>query len=356
MPDASSSIFISYSRKDQDYVKNLISAFDERGLPVWLDDRIDYGSAWQQVIEKHLRACQVFVLVMTPRSYESHWVQCELSCALELKKPIFPLLLEGERWFSVAAIQVVDVKGGAIPPDRFFQAVSTSIVDLNLATDGLKVSESSDVVQKADCSSANTEPGKGISSRIFNSFIFKSMSKVVLDDLSSSISLLADTVLLPQDRQTQVIDDCYADLARYLKNGQWQEADNETYRLMIIAVGKEVGQWFDPEDLLNFPFEPLNAIDRLWVDHSGGKFGFSVQKNMYVSRDCGGVANGEYDWRAFNKFCRMNGWDESIRYDMGSPEGHLPWMHLRDLRDLRAFGEFYAPIVGLAPRLESCNL
>ena len=60
---------------------------------------------------------------MSPRSEDSHWVQCELSLALELKKPIFPLLLDGRRWLSVAAIQTVDVSGGKLPPARFFEVV-----------------------------------------------------------------------------------------------------------------------------------------------------------------------------------------------------------------------------------------
>ncbi len=115
----------------------------------------------------------------------------------------------------------------------------------------------------------------------------------------------------------------YAVLERYLKNGQWKEADNETYRLMITEVGKEKGQSFDPEDLHNFPCEPLKAIDGLWVKHSGGKFGFSVQKKMYVE-DCGGVAKGEYDEGASSKFYKMAGWNEGIKFDIKSQNGHLP--------------------------------
>jgi len=120
----------------------------------------------------------------------------------------------------------------------------------------------------------------------------------------------------------QVNDARYADLERYLKNGQWKEADNETYRLMITEVGKEEGQWFEREDLLNFPCEPLMAIDGLWVKHSGGKFGFSVQKKMYVE-ECGGVPNGRYDIKAWNKLCEINGWNRKIRYDT-ILRGHLP--------------------------------
>jgi aryl-phospho-beta-D-glucosidase BglC (GH1 family) len=37
------SIFISYSRQDQAYVNKLVQALTKQGLPVWLDDRIDYG-------------------------------------------------------------------------------------------------------------------------------------------------------------------------------------------------------------------------------------------------------------------------------------------------------------------------
>lgn len=126
---AKSPIFISYSRQDQAYVRKLNDAFKENGLSVWLDERIDYGAAWQKAIADHLRACGVFVRVMTPRSLDSHWVQCELAFALDLKKPIFPLLLEGERWLGVANLQVVDVRSGSLPPDRFFRNVNTSVAE-----------------------------------------------------------------------------------------------------------------------------------------------------------------------------------------------------------------------------------
>ena len=127
----------------------------------------------------------------------------------------------------------------------------------------------------------------------------------------------------------QIQDARYADLERYLQNGQWKEADGETYRLMITEVGKEEGQWFSEEDLLNFPCEPLKAIDGLWVKHSGGRFGFSVQKEIYLSKECGGIPNGKYRKEAWNKFCHVNGWQEKdqymdVVYDISSPRGHLP--------------------------------
>ena len=105
----------------------------------------------------------------------------------------------------------------------------------------------------------------------------------------------------------QLQDARYADLERYLQNGQWKEADEETYRLMITEVSKEFGQLLDPEDLLNFPCEPLKVIDGLWVKHSGGKFGFSVQKELYL--ECGGVLDGKYHKEAYLELYKLCGWD-----------------------------------------------
>ena len=52
---------------------------------------------------------------------------------------------------------------------------------------------------------------------------------------------------------------------------------------MKITVGKEEEQWLDSEDLENFPCEDLRIINQLWLSNSGGKFGFSVQKEIYES-------------------------------------------------------------------------
>jgi hypothetical protein len=100
----------------------------------------------------------------------------------------------------------------------------------------------------------------------------------------------------------------YQQLETYLKNGQWREADQETSRLMLQIVGKEADQWFIAEDIQNFPCEDLRAIDKLWVDYSKGKFGFSVQKKVWMA--CGGVS-GKYDSDVYKKFAYQVGWRRS---------------------------------------------
>jgi hypothetical protein len=57
------SIFISYSRQDQAYVNELVKALAKYRLPVWLDDRIDYGETWPRVIECTTMTLPLIILI-----------------------------------------------------------------------------------------------------------------------------------------------------------------------------------------------------------------------------------------------------------------------------------------------------
>ena len=61
---------------------------------------------------------------MTPDAYESDWVQNELARAKRKKKPLFPLLLEGDVWLAVEATQYINVKGGQLPPPQFYDRLA----------------------------------------------------------------------------------------------------------------------------------------------------------------------------------------------------------------------------------------
>jgi hypothetical protein len=121
-------IFISYSHKDSQYAKMLAQALERSGLSVWVDERIDYGTQWPRVIQEHLDNCSALIVIMTPNSFRSDWVQNELSRAKRKGKTIFPLLLEGdEPWLSIEATQYVDVRGANLPPQRFFDRVAQAL-------------------------------------------------------------------------------------------------------------------------------------------------------------------------------------------------------------------------------------
>ena len=123
-----SHIFISYSHKDTEYAHGLAENLQSIGLEVWIDERLDYGSQWPQELQKQLDGCSAFILIMSPRSYTSEWVQSELQRAKRKLKPIFPLLLEGdEPWLSVESTQYYDVRGKVNPDPKFYYALKKVI-------------------------------------------------------------------------------------------------------------------------------------------------------------------------------------------------------------------------------------
>jgi hypothetical protein len=120
----------------------------------------------------------------------------------------------------------------------------------------------------------------------------------------------------------------YTNLRDLLATGKWKEADEETSRAMLQAAKREKEGWFRQEDIDNFSCEDLRTIDQLWLSASKGKFGFSVQKEIYES--LGGTR--EYDEAVWDKFGDRVGWKKGVSwlwkkeltYSAEAPKAHLP--------------------------------
>jgi GUN4-like/Caspase domain len=126
----------------------------------------------------------------------------------------------------------------------------------------------------------------------------------------------------------------YSKLEGFLKAGQWKEADQETTHLILKVANAEQESYLDAARIQDFPCEVMSNIDRLWVDNSGGKFGFSVQKKIYIE-SCGGTADGQYDEtyeKAISCFTTSVGWCTEVQclnyldltFNTQAPPGHLP--------------------------------
>jgi len=103
---------------------------------------------------------------------------------------------------------------------------------------------------------------------------------------------------------------------------------------MLKIANREKFGWFNEKSCKNFPREELKIIDNLWVKYSDGKFGFSVQKKIWI--ECGGTP-GRYDEDAWEKFCEIIGWDEGETFNINAPVAHLPapgWLWVWRLRSL----------------------
>jgi hypothetical protein len=75
----------------------------------------------------------------------------------------------------------------------------------------------------------------------------------------------------------------YSRLEELLKTQQWEAADRETAELMwkVVRQNEDPNSSYNSESFNNFPCDALKAIDQLWVKHSQGKFGFSVQVKIW---------------------------------------------------------------------------
>ena len=149
----------------------------------------------------------------------------------------------------------------------------------------------------------------------------------------------------------------YSELDRLLKSGEWKAADEETTKMMWRVAGKTGGYLYN-DDIKNFPGEDLRIIDGLWVKHSRGRFGFSVQKQIYIN--CGGLPDGSYPGDTiWERYCGEVGWRVNGSYiswsdctfSAAAPLGHLPGMAMDEY-----WGVFLESGVALFCRAQTCKL
>lgn len=120
----------------------------------------------------------------------------------------------------------------------------------------------------------------------------------------------------------------YQPLRDALVARDFELAEEITSVLMLRAAGRELEGWLWAEDKNNFPCEDLNIIDQLWITNSNGKFGFSVQRQIYQS--LGGTT--AFDEAVFERFHEEIGWRQNGDYvlhflstfSLEAPPGHLP--------------------------------
>ena len=143
----------------------------------------------------------------------------------------------------------------------------------------------------------------------------------------------------------------YTGLANLLSSDRFEEADRETLKIILSLVGREKQYWLNLENIENIPCKDLDKINQLWINYSNGKFGFSIQKLIWI--ELGGKP-GIYNVAIADHFIQEVGWGENhqryknITYKLSAPDGHLPFRVTSQVWD---FGAPY-----LAERLAECNI
>ncbi|MEG4333726.1 serine/threonine-protein kinase [Microcoleus sp. AT9_A2] len=150
----------------------------------------------------------------------------------------------------------------------------------------------------------------------------------------------------------------YTRLRDLLAAGKWKEADEETFKVMLKAARREKEGYFDWESIENFPCDDLRTIDQLWVKYSQGRFGFSVQKKIWLE------VGGKVDYDTECKLGDRVGWRKggqwldysNLTFKIAAQAGHLPWA----LAHAGWYGGWggagFGWVCSLASRAVSCNL
>jgi hypothetical protein len=122
----------------------------------------------------------------------------------------------------------------------------------------------------------------------------------------------------------------YRKLDSLLAAQKWKEADQETAAIMLWLFNQEDKGLLTLEDIQKFPKLDLYTLDHLWGNHSRGRFGLSIQNQIWQS--VGGRENASYE--IWYRFCEQVGWrvkESWVKYDemafhLDAPNGHLPFL------------------------------
>lgn len=132
----------------------------------------------------------------------------------------------------------------------------------------------------------------------------------------------------------------YNPLQQLLAKQDFQAADLMTIETMCEIAGPMAvkRKWLYFTDVESFPTDDLQTINQLWIVHSEGKFGFSVQREIWSS------LGKNWDnfwpkigWKNGNNWTR---YPNGFTWDLTAPKGHLPLSN--QLRGVRVIASLFA--------------
>lgn len=144
--------------------------------------------------------------------------------------------------------------------------------------------------------------------------------------LPERVAKIEDTLLLVADVYQ------FGRLQELLAAGDWQQADRETIQVILSVTGASDLTSISPNDVRQFPCKELHVIDKLWRNYSQGRFGFSVQVQLYQSVGGSLETTIAQDYSVIERFGDRVGWRvngnwqkcDDLDYTLNAPMGCHP--------------------------------
>lgn len=116
----------------------------------------------------------------------------------------------------------------------------------------------------------------------------------------------------------------YVPLQQLLAKQEFQAADRLTLEKLCELAGTSATQrkWLYFTEVERFPVTDLQTLNALWQVHSEGKFGYSVQRDLWlgVGKDWEQLWS-RIGWKAGNSWTR---YPQEFIWSLDAPVGHLP--------------------------------
>lgn len=95
-------VFLSYSRKDEKVMERVKKDLQESNYRVWTDEGIKTGTeSWTQAIQDAIESAHSLVVILSPSSKKSKWVNEEINYASNQEVKIYVILAKGDEKTSV---------------------------------------------------------------------------------------------------------------------------------------------------------------------------------------------------------------------------------------------------------------
>ncbi|QSV52611.1 MAG: hypothetical protein HEP80_00430 [Dolichospermum sp. UKL201] len=115
-----------------------------------------------------------------------------------------------------------------------------------------------------------------------------------------------------------------------MQENRWKDADLKNWQFILVSAKREKQRYLEINDVKNFQCQDLKAVDKLWVNNSKGKFGYSVQKRIYL--ETGNSLDFDWEKGTFTKWSDegYNSFAEKVGWKKGKEEGG-DWMRYDEL-------------------------
>ncbi|MEH6762988.1 MAG: toll/interleukin-1 receptor domain-containing protein [Aequorivita antarctica] len=274
-------IFISYSRRDTEYVKSLVEALRKQGFEVWFDKNIRTGTDWDDTIESELKKADAIVLILSKTSVASENVKDEISYAIGLDKTVNPIKIEEcDVPMRLARKQFVDftVMGHEAGFERLVNDLKHT----------LKLAEENKTVPKGTFKPPVTAANQG-------NVVQKGSKKIMPYVIGGIATLLVFVILILNcdDGTTEDTIENDTQTATESTNPDWEDAVSsnsiDNYLKYMYKVGPEDEYFMDAADSIDMLMPNIGVVT--YADPDGTKH---FVKNLFTNAE-GNLDYGQDD-------------------------------------------------------------